>query len=86
MSQGNSGGRYIQNEIAFANHMETKAKIVDTEQLFIGVDFAVFVFRYPYQALQALQSFKRSNEYYDYAILSRDTRVMIHNVHYKADE
>lgn len=86
MTKVDSGGHYIQNEIAFAQHMETKAKIVDTEELFIGVDFAVFVFRYPYQAQQALSHLQRTNQYYDYVVLNRSTNVLVHNVHYKAEE
>ena len=75
-------GKYQLNELAFANHVETKAKMTDAESIFIGIDFAVVVYRFPYQAINAFHKFISGNVFYDY-IIEHDgiNNVLIYNQH-----
>jgi hypothetical protein len=75
-------GTFHLNEIAFANHMETKAKTLDPEVCYIGVDFCVMKFAYPYQAGNAKRALERNNDSYDYKIYEQHTKVCIYNQHY----
>jgi hypothetical protein len=76
-------GHYILNEVAFCNHMETKAKLFDAERIICGVDFAVLTFRYPYQALQSFHKLRSSNQFYNYNIQNNSVHVLVHNKNYE---
>ena len=75
-------GKYQLNELAFANHAETKAKMTDAESIFIGVDFAVLIYRFPYQASNAFNKLTAGNAFYDY-IIEYDgiNNVLVYNQH-----
>jgi hypothetical protein len=77
---------YRLSEVTFANHMETKAKILDPTKVYIGVDFCVMVFAYPYQARAACESMKRSNDNYDYDLEDSAEKLLIYNQHYHDPE
>jgi hypothetical protein len=71
------------SEISFAHQMENKSRVLDSTDLLIGVDFAVFKFAYPYIAEKAATAFENSNANYDYIILREGKRLLIYNQHYK---
>lgn len=77
-----AGGKYQLNELAFANHVETKAQMTDAESIVIGVDFAVLIYRFPYQAMNAYNKLVTANVFYDYIIENDKTNVLIYNQHH----
>ena len=67
------------SETGFKNHLRFKIKRDKPEKVVFGKDFAVFTFKWEYEANSFKNTMQGLNEYYSYGIYQHENSVCVVN-------